>query len=242
MIEYWSVVGRLVARPAFREEIFKCRRDSRTHSDLGELYKYLCGIESQECKLRLARWEVCDVNRQANVMYEALKDDKVKDDLKLVADAWDNSGLKEASLELTALLGLLVIDEAILADYVGKDAKTILDRSTKPPTFGLDKDAADAFYKFFSEAGEALKRLSAAERAWIPPKNSVLMLGAIVVGFSAIKALFMDPETRVQCSGGQTIMATAKPKKLAYTHLQPAFVDRLAARLMPKKISSFLGI
>jgi hypothetical protein len=244
MIEYWSVIGRLVARPDFRDEVFKCRNSSRTHSDLADLYEYLCGVENAQCKLRLARWEVCDVNRFANELHKALEEgeDGVEDALKAIADAWKDSGLEETSLEQTALLGLLVIDETLLADYVDKTADEILARSKKSPTFGLEKEGADKYRKFFQSAGAALKNLSKEERAWIPPKKSLVMLAAIVVGFSALKAMFLDSKTKVQCSGGQTLMKIAMPKKLAYTHLQPAFVDRLAARLMPKRIARFLGI
>jgi hypothetical protein len=232
MIEYWSVVGRLVVDKTFRGEVFACR-NSKNHEELVNLYKFLCGPTAQQgCALRLSRWELCDASRTAAFFErEVEKDDVIAGYIETLAAAWKNAELVADDLETTGWLGLLLIDEVLCGDYVAvKHEYELIARAEAAPVFHV-AHKAKKLLKFLTGADvqDALTQLSG--KSWIPPGKGKTFAAAGVMMLSAFILLFKSSRTKVQCSAGQTQLAAGD--KLPYVHVLPPFVDKLAARLVP---------
>lgn len=248
MIEYWSVVGRLVVDEGFQERVSKCEHD-KDHQKLVKLYEFLCGPFNDGCALRLSRWELCDASRTAAFLAkENGSNPTFRNHIDTLRAAWKCAALPtpQETLEPTAWLGLLLIDAALRERYLKADCAAKLEAAIKnPPVFHLTGKGGkmDSFLKYRVDnrsTQQALGELTG--KSWIPPGKSATALAAAVMGISAFLLLFKSGNLKVQCSGGQTQLPLAAEDPEPYIHLLPPFVDQLAARLLPQRVAGFLGI
>jgi hypothetical protein len=230
MIEYWSVVGRGCIDATFCGNLFKVvDAKIRDHSKLKDLQYLLC--DPKESKLRLSRWEVCDINR---IFGKLEKDNAAKMDLGALATAWKgvNPDPVDNPLEVQALIGLCCIDHEIAARYLtAANAAEIKRQSRLMPVFDLSTQDTEALYRFFSETGVTAAMQKTEARAWIPPTFGAALDVLLALAGSMIKVATGNGKA-VQCSGGHT--PNPNPMKAVYQHLSPPFVDSLAVQLFSK--------
>lgn len=112
----------------------------------------------------------------------------------------------------------------------------VLGLAQAPPLIHMTQAEGISLLQFLDHQSgaprSAIRRLNG--RAWIPPRLTSTILGSVVMGLSATRRLFMGPGAVVQCAGGQTLKAVGGNSSFAYTHFLPAFVDRVAAPLIPQ--------
>jgi hypothetical protein len=230
MIEYWSVIGHACVDGAFCGDLFKVVDSKiRDHAKLKDLHELLCGPAKQ--KLRLSRWEVCDINR---IFGKLKKDSHAVKDLQALAAAWAkvNPDPVDHPLEVRALLGLCCIDHEVAARYLAAPSVAeILRESGEMPVFDLSRIDAEALYRFFSAGGVKAALEKTEAKAWIPPSLSAGLGVLFALAASVIKVV-VGGSKAVQCSAGHT--RNERPMKKVYQHLSPPFVDSLGFQFFSK--------
>jgi|CXWL01.1.fsa_nt_gi hypothetical protein len=229
MIEYWSVVGHACTDGTFCGDLFRVVDSKiRDHAKLKNLHELLCGPAKQ--RLRLSRWEVCDINR---IFGKLEKDSQAVEDLQVLAAAWKgkNPAPVEHPLEVRALLGLCCIDHEVAGRYLTATVDEILEQSGKMPVFDLSRQDAEALHRFFSADGVKAALEATEAKAWIPPTLGAGLGVLLALAGSVIKVVVGGPKA-VQCSAGHT--RNERPMKAVYQHLSPPFVDSLAFQLFSK--------
>lgn len=226
MIEYWSVIGHGCLEGVFCNELMKVVvPGERDHSKLGKLHSLLVDPGGQ--RLRLSRWEVCDINR----IFSKLQEKEAMKDLVTLAANWNNTKA-DNTMEVRALVGLCCIDAEVAGRYIGADQKKILAESKKAPIFDLSDNDAKALEVFFGKSKDVLHQTK--ERTWIPPTLGAAWDVILALAGAMLKVIVSGPQA-VQCSAGHTLNPSPPGGKLVYQHLSPPFAASLATQVFSKQ-------